>query len=215
MKELKFGPPVFVTSISEKLRTDLLLEGVRQKTDARTRLAGHIADEKFYSDLVKSKFGSNILEKIKEYIESIIDVRPIECKNYKTTLNSLWINRQKSAEHNPPHRHSNGEISFVIYLDFPEEIINEQPFSEASYQPGTISFFYGNNTQLKITPENQFVDKLLSPIDIIEYKPRIGEMLIFPSYLIHYVSPFYTEGVERISVSGNIGVVQSNIKTII
>ena len=66
MKELKFGPPVFVTSISEKLRTDLLLEGVRQKTDARTRLAGHIADEKFYSDLVKSKFGSNILEKIKQ-----------------------------------------------------------------------------------------------------------------------------------------------------
>ena len=55
MRDLKFGPPVFVTSISEKLRTDLLLQGVRQKTDARTRLAGHIADEKFYSDLVKSK----------------------------------------------------------------------------------------------------------------------------------------------------------------
>ena len=105
--------------------------------------------------------------------------------------------------------------SFIIYLDFPEEIINEQPFSKASYQPGTVSFFYGNNTQLKITPENQFLDKLLSPIDIIEYKPKTGEMVIFPSYLIHYVSPFYTEGVERISVSGNIGVIQSNIKTII
>ena len=25
MRDLKFGPPVFVTSISEKLRTDLLL----------------------------------------------------------------------------------------------------------------------------------------------------------------------------------------------
>lgn len=215
MRELKFGPSVFITTISKELRTDLLLEGVKQKNDARPQLAGHIEDEKMYSGLLINKFGPSILEKIKEYIDWVKTERGIEYKNYKTTLNGLWINRQKSGEHNPPHRHSMGEISFVIYLDFPNEIKNEQAFSPRTYQPGTISFFFGNNTQLDLNEENHFINKLLSPIDIQEHKPTNGEMIIFPSYLMHYVSPFYTEGVERISVSGNIGVVQSNIKTII
>jgi hypothetical protein len=215
MRELKFGPPVLITTISEKFRTDLLLEGLKQRNDGRSKLAGHIEDEKIYSELLKNKFEPDILAKIKEYIEWIKVERGIECKNYKTTLNSLWINRQKASEYNPPHRHSDGTISFVIYLDFPKEIINEQPFSELSYRPGTISFFYGNNTQLEIIPQTEFVNKLLSPQAVIQHLPTKGEMIIFPSYLIHYVSPFYTEGVERISVSGNVGVIETSIKSII
>lgn len=215
MKELKFGPPVLISTISEKLRADLLTEGVMQRDNARSHLAGHIENEKMYSELLKKKFESDIFIKIKEYIEWIRIQRGIENVNYKTTLNSLWINRQKSAEHNPPHRHYNGEISFVIYLDFPQEIINEQPFSETSYRPGTISFLYGNNTQLDVTPQTELVNNLLSPKTIIQHTPKKGEMIIFPSYLIHYVSPFYTQGVERISVSGNVSVIQTYIKSII
>ncbi len=215
MKELKFGPPLLITTISEKLRTDLLLEGVKQRDDARSKLVGHIENEKMYSELLKNKFEPNILVKIKEYIEWIRIQRGIEQTNYKATLNGLWINRQKSGEHNPPHRHFNGTISFVIYLDFPEEIINEQPFSELSYRPGTISFLYGNNTQLDVTNQTELVNKLLSPQALIQHMPKKGEMIIFPSYLIHYVSPFYTKGVERISVSGNISVIQTDIKSII
>jgi hypothetical protein len=215
MKELKFGPPVLISTISEKLRADLLLDGVQQRDDAKSSLAGHIENEKTYSELLKKKFESDILIKIKEYIEWIRIERGIIHSNYKTTLNSLWINRQKSGEHNPPHRHHNGEISFVIYLDFPQEIINEQPFSEASYRPGTISFFYGNNTQLDVTPYTQLVNNLLSPSALIQHTPKKGEVIIFPSYLIHYVSPFYTQGVERISVSGNVSIIQTDLKSII
>lgn len=215
MRELKFGPPVFVTTITEEFRSELLLEGKKQKEDARNTLAGFIEDEKKYSSFLINKFSVNILEKIKEYIEYIRIDRGIEYKNYKTILNSLWINTQKSGEHNPPHRHSNGQVSFVIYLNFPEEIRNEQAFSSRTYQPGTISFLYGNNTQLDLNEENHFINKLLSPIDLNEHNPKNGEMIIFPSYLMHYVSPFYSDGVERISVSGNINIVQSNIKTII
>ncbi len=215
MKELKFGPPVLISTISEKLRADLLLDGVQQRDDAKSSLAGHIENEKTYSELLKKKFESDILIKIKEYIEWIRIERGIIHSYYKTTLNSLWINRQKSGEHNPPHRHFNGTISFVIYLDFPEEKKNEQPFSEVSCRPGTISFLYGNNTQLDVTHQTELVNKLLSPQAMIQHMPTKGEMIIFPSYLIHYVSPFYTKGVERISVSGNISVIQTEIKSII
>lgn len=215
MRELKFGPPVFITEIDEELRVNLLLEGLKQKTDGRPQLAGHIEDEKIYSRSLVNIFGVNISEKIKEYIEFTRFDRGIEENNYKTILNGLWINRQKAGEHNPPHRHFMGQISFVIYLDFPEEIRNEQPFSQKSYQPGTISFFYGNNTQLEVTAENRLVDRLLSPTHMIEHKPKKGEMIIFPAYLMHYVAPFYSNGVERISVSGNVTIIESNIKTMI
>ncbi len=215
MRELKFGPPVFITEIDEEFRINLLSEGLKQKTDARPQLAGHIEDEKMYSRSLANIFEAKILEKIKEYIEFTRVDRGIEENNYKTILNGLWINRQKAGEHNPPHRHFMGQISFVIYLDFPEEIRNEQPFSQKSYHPGTISFFYGNNTQLEVAAENRIIDKLLSPINVIEHKPQKGEMIIFPAYLMHYVAPFYSNGVERISVSGNVTIIESNIKTII
>jgi hypothetical protein len=215
MIELKFGPPVFITEITEELRKNLLLDGIKQNRDARPQLAGHIEDEKMYSGVAISKFTSPILDKVKEYIEKIKIDRNTKDVSYKTTLNGLWINRQTSGEHNPPHRHSMGQISFVIYLDFPDEIKNEQPFSPRTYQPGTISFLYGNNTQLDLNEDNQFVNSILSPIDIKEHRPTNGEMIIFPSYLIHYVSPFYTEGVERISVSGNVSIIETKIKTII
>ena len=106
---------------------------IKQKDDARSKLVGHIENEKMYSELLKNKFESDILIKIEEYIEWIKIERSIKHTNYKTRLNGLWINRQKSGEHNPPHRHHNGEISFVIYLDFPQEIINEQPLSVRGY----------------------------------------------------------------------------------
>ena len=56
MKELKFGPPLLITTISEKLRTDLLLEGVKQRDDARSKLVGHIENEKMYSELLTRYF---------------------------------------------------------------------------------------------------------------------------------------------------------------
>lgn len=215
MKELKFGPPIFITTIDNQLRLDLLNDGRVQKEDARNTLAGHIKDEKAYSKLLTNKFETSILGYINQYINEIKVNRKIDNESYKLFLNSLWINTQKAGEHNPPHRHSGGQISFVIYLDFPEKIKNEIPFSKHSYNAGSISFFYGTNTHIESNNEYKFPHKLLSPADIIEHTPSIGEMIIFPSYLVHYVSPFYTPNIERISVSGNISIIETNNKSII
>lgn len=215
MKELKFGPPVYLTKIEEELRVELLNQGKLQKEDAKDTLVGHINDEKSYNKILTNKFGYKILTYIDEYINTIKSDRKIVNESYKLFLNSLWINRQKAGEHNPPHKHSGGQISFVIYLDFPDEIKNESPFSKQSYTPGAITFFYGNNTNVEGNTEYKFPTNLLSPIDIVEHTPNSGEMIIFPSYLIHYVSSFYTENIERISVSGNISIIETNNKNLI
>ena len=53
---------------------------------------------------------------------------------------STWINRQKKNEFNPPHIHD-GDLSFVLYTEIPEELEKECHSSVASSPgPGCITF---------------------------------------------------------------------------
>jgi hypothetical protein len=53
---------------------------------------------------------------------------------------------------------------------------------------GLIEFLYGENCDMRS--------------DTMKYIPKEGMMLVFPSYLKHFVYPFYSEG-ERRSMSFN------------
>jgi hypothetical protein len=207
----RFGPLLGKTTINEELRLELLETGIIQTIDARKHLAGHIENEKKYSIELIKKFEPKIMEYIDDYIQSASNEKNLVKSKYKSILNSLWINRQIESEHNPPHYHRGGQISFVIYLDFPKEIQMEKPLYKDLY-PGSIQFLYGLTNDIDTDYNiNTFIKKILSPNDNITHIPATGEMFIFPSYLMHYVSPFYTKGIERISVSGNISIV--DIKT--
>ncbi len=71
MEELKFGPPISITTIDNQLRLNLLSEGMVQMQDVRDTLAGHLEDEKSYSKFLVEKFKTNILEYITQYIDNI------------------------------------------------------------------------------------------------------------------------------------------------
>jgi hypothetical protein len=207
MEFYRFGPLLGKTIIKEELRLELLETGIIQTMDARKDLVGHIENEKDYSIELRKTFEPKIMEYIDDYIQSASNEKNLIKSKYKSILNSLWINRQIESEHNPPHHHRDGQISFVIYLDFPKEIQMEKPLYK-DLHPGSIQFFYGLINDIHTDYNNNtFIKKILSPIDSIMHIPVTGEMFIFPSYLMHYVSPFYTKGIERISVSGNISIV--------
>jgi len=104
-------------------------------------------------------------------------------------LLSAWANFQKQHEFNPPHDH-NGELSFVIYLDIPDELKEEnKKFKGRHAGPGSIQFLYGEGNQQYITHRSMF--------------PEVGDMFIFPAALKHWVIPFKSD-VVRVSVSGNV-----------
>ena len=95
----------------------------------------------------------------------------------------------KKNEYNPPHDHSD-DLSFVIFLDIPEEIKQEQKDYEGqSGGPGSLLFLYGEGNRQAITYQG--------------IQPNNGDMFIFPAWVKHYVAPFYSD-VTRISVSGNV-----------
>ena len=109
---------------------------------------------------------------------------------------SLWINYQQANEYNPPHNHG-GDVSFVIYLQVPEEIVKENEEMQGVHRnvgPGMINFSHGEEMPFCINQSSKM--------------PEVGDLFIFPAWLQHHVNAFKSD-VERISVSGNL-----NFKTV-
>ena len=184
-----WGPCVIRVKVKEDFRKLLLEEGKKSTEDYTTKLAGILDKEVGYGDESKKK----ILPMLSQYI-GVYDqaYQKFVNKPYDKTpeyvLSALWINYQRPNDFNPPHDHD-GKLSFVIYLDIPDKLKEEQSvYKGKSCGPGGIQFVYGNGPREAIT--------------YMSFFPQAGDMFIFPAWLKHWVAP-YKGDCTRISVSGN------------
>ena len=151
-------------------------------------------------DFIYHLAGVNRAESDKEVYSSNIEInssllKHLEKINFKGySLQSLWVNYMKAGDYNPRHVHT-GDLSFVIFLDVPKKLKAENlKFEGKSSGPGTITFTYGeSNRPFWATCSRSIF-------------PQTGEMYIFPALLNHYVHPFKTKNITRISVSGNVNI---------
>ena len=185
-----WGPCVVRMTISEEFRKLLLDEARKNKDDYTGKLAGQIEKETGYSEESKAKIIPFIANCLGVYDQAWTSfTRKKKDKQNEYVMSALWINYQKQNEFNPPHDHD-GALSFVIYLQIPEKLKEENKnYKGRSCGPGGIQFLYGDGTRDAITYMSHF--------------PKEGDMFIFPAWLKHWVSPFQSDCV-RISVSGNI-----------
>ena len=104
-------------------------------------------------------------------------------------LAQSWIVSQYKHEYNPWHKHS-GNFSGVCYLKLPDDMENHFNEEIKDHYPasGLIEFSYGEPADMRS--------------DTLMFRPEVGMMLVFPSWLKHSVYPFYCEG-ERRSMSFN------------
>ena len=186
-----WGPCCVHIRISEDFHKKLLDEAFKSRVkeqDYRNRLAGILKAEYEYKD--KGMFVQEIAQILGVYDEAFQKWKSERYKNKPHyVLTSLWVNFMKKHEYNPPPDHAD-QLSFVIFLDVPNEIKEEaKAFKGQSGGPGSLSFVYGEGNRQAITYQS-----------II---PQNRDMFIFPSWLKHYVAPFYSD-VTRISVSGNV-----------
>jgi len=188
---LTWGPCVVQLKITEDFRKKLLSEAEQSKQKALKfdhKLAGVIKEEYAYRN--KEMFLPEISQVLGVYDQAYqkFKNKPYDQKP-EYLLNELWVNFMKKNEFNPPHDHAD-QLSFVIFLDVPEEIHKEQKeYKGQSGGPGSLSFLYGEGNRQAITYQG--------------IRPNNGDMFIFPSWVKHYVAPFYSD-VTRISVSGNV-----------
>jgi len=185
------GPLLYHTELNKEDINNLKKLCLKdQKKDNRKRLAGHLDHE--YTINIE-KFNNIILKYLPEYQEMFKNWYNKKISKFETI--SSWVNFMKHGEYNPPHIHSNCDLTCVLYLDIPEKLKKENQEYIGTISnggPGSISFmFSASNEPLKIS--------------IKHYFPKTGDFFIFPADLIHSVAPFKSK-IERISVSSNFKI---------
>lgn len=162
------------------------------------KLAGNIQYEYFLPKSVP-KLHDLLLPYLKAYNEQFAYMKSISFMTHSVPIimNSAWVNFQKKTEFNPVHTHD-GIVSFVIYLDIPYSIEDEQSVTSSINSnvniPAHFCLYYINSMG-QIQPETIPVDR--------KYR---NVLLMFPSKMAHCVYPFYTSDDYRISVSGNFSL---------
>jgi len=106
------------------------------------------------------------------------------------SLKEMWVNVLDTGGHQAMHNHANSFISGVVYLT-PTHASSQTVFMKS---PGGTDFMFRND-HAGMTPGPFSADKWISPA------PHPGDMVLFPSYLMHAVPP--NQGERRITLSFN------------
>ena len=193
MKNIKpFGPSIGKTKISkkfsDKLNNEFDIKSNSKKIDYSSKLASQIKNElKISNSFIKKYLEKELIKNINEFLynDKIKNIKEIKILN-------LWVVRQFKGEYNPIHYHE-GDLSGVGYLKLPKGMTNNKMVKNKKLKTnGTIDFING---------QKGFLSK-----SIYNVVPKIGDLLIFPNYLMHTAYPFNIEG-ERRSFSFNAEIV--------
>ena len=106
------------------------------------------------------------------------------------SLKEMWVNVLDTGGHQAMHNHANSFVSGVVYLT-PTHPDSQTVFMKS---PGGTDFAFRNDHP-KTTPGPYSADKWISPA------PQPGDLVLFPSYLMHAVPP--NPGERRITMAFN------------
>tara|TARA_B100001115_G_scaffold167930_1_gene147305 strand:+ start:70 stop:678 length:609 start_codon:yes stop_codon:yes gene_type:complete len=186
-----FGPKIAILKMPNKIikqinnEVDNILSSKKKikQSDYSKKLVGQVKQEFQLSKLFVNKYLKNFINSsVKKYIKKSSD-RNVK----KIKFHNLWIVRQFKNEYNPIHFHS-GDISGVGYLKVPSNISKGDKKVETH---GTIDFIHGSKSFLNNS--------------IFNHKPKVGDLILFPNYLMHTAYPFKKSG-ERRSFSFNLSL---------
>jgi len=105
-------------------------------------------------------------------------------------LKEMWLNVLDPGGRQAMHNHANSFISGVVYLT-PIHPGSQTVFMKS---PGGSEFMFRNDHS-GVSPSQFSADKWISPA------PEPGDLVLFPSYLMHAVPP--NQGTRRITLSFN------------
>ena len=186
-----FGPKIaklkisksIVNKINNEVEKIINQKKLSKKYDYSKKLVGQVQQEiELSKSFIKKNLNKNITEAVNKFIKKTTGKT-----SKKIKIKNLWVVRQFANEYNPVHFHD-GHISGVGYLKIPKNIFKDKKNINTN---GTIDFINGNKMFLNESIHN--------------HKPKIGDVILFPHYLMHTAYPFTVEG-ERRSFSFNIEI---------
>ena len=186
-----FGPTIGKSKLSKTIITILNAHVDKsqssKKNDYSSKLASQIKNEiKIPKTIVNKSLSKELIKNIKIYLDKS-DVEKIK----EIKIINLWVVRQLKNEYNPIHYHE-GQLSGVGYLKIPKDMNQNKLVKNKKIKTnGTIDFING---------QKNFLSK-----SIYNLNPKLGDLLIFPNYLMHTAYPFNVDG-ERRSFSFNVKI---------
>ncbi len=186
-----FGPKIAVIKIPKKIiilinkevETILKNKEKLKKSNYSNKLVGQVKQE---FQLSKNFINKHLIRFINNSVKTYIK-KSSNRNAKKISLKNLWIVRQFKNEYNPIHFHS-GDISGVGYLNIPKNITQGNKKLKTN---GTIDFIHGSKSFLNNS--------------IFNHRPKVGDLILFPNYLMHTAYPFKRDG-ERRSFSFNLSI---------
>ena len=186
-----FGPKIaklkFSSSVIKKINTEVdkivAQKKLSKKYDYSKKLVGQVKQEiELPKIFIKKNLDKLITDSIRSFIKSTTgkNIKKVKIKN-------LWVVNQYANEYNPVHYHD-GHISGVGYLKIPKNLFKSKKSLETN---GSIDFINGNKMFLNDSIHN--------------HKPKVGDVILFPNYLMHTAYPFSVKG-ERRSFSFNVEI---------
>ena len=187
-----FGPTIGKGKLSRKfidiINTQIDKSTITKKNDYSSKLASQIKNElKLPNSFIKKNLSTELIKNIKNYLKT----SEIEKKKEIKIIN-LWVVKQLKNEYNPIHYHD-GQLSGVGYLKIPKNMNQNKTIKNKKTKTnGTIDFING---------QRGFLSK-----SIYNLNPKVGDLLLFPNYLMHTAYPFNIDA-ERRSFSFNAKII--------
>ena len=187
-----FGPTMGKGKLSRKFIDIINLQvektPLSKKNDYSSKLASQIKNEvKLSNSFVKKKLSKELIKNIENYLK---DSKIDKIKEIK--IINLWVVKQLKNEYNPIHYHD-GQLSGVGYLKIPKNMNQNKMIKNKKIKTnGTIDFING---------QRSFLSK-----SIYNLNPKVGDLVLFPNYLMHTAYPFNIDD-ERRSFSFNVKII--------
>ena len=187
-----FGPTMGKGKLSRKfidiINLQLEKAPLSKKNDYSSKLASQIKNEvKLSNSFVKKKLSKELIKNIEDYLK---DSKIDKIKEIK--IINLWVVKQLKNEYNPIHYHD-GQLSGVGYLKIPKNMNQNKMVKNKKIKTnGTIDFING---------QKNFLSK-----SIYNLNPKVGDLVLFPNYLMHTAYPFNIDD-ERRSFSFNVKII--------
>jgi len=179
---LKF-PRLLVEKINLEVDRITKQKALIKKYDYSKNLVGQVKQEiQLPSIFVQKNIYKHISSSIKEYVKASTGKLTKKIK-----IINFWIVRQYAHEYNPVHYHD-GHVSGVGYLKLPRLLNKDKKKLKTN---GSIDFINGS--------------KMFLNNSVFNHNPKIGDVILFPNYLMHTAYPFSVGG-ERRSFSFNVEI---------
>lgn len=191
--ELCFSTPIWVRQLTEHQRINTNLVEISHILEIEEQGKGVIHSNVggWHSDtlLHQRKDMAEITKAIASACAASAKELNFDFVGFELSITDMWLNRNGPGDLNKPHVHPHAILSGVYYVQIPAD-------------SGNFEFF--DPVAARVSTQYPVSAKKPGYAPSVEITPVEGGLVIFPSWLQHWVQPNRGTG-DRVSISFNVG----------